>query len=157
MSFHTGLNNAKLYLNTGTYAVPVWTEIKRVSDVTISTSKNTSTVVTRESPNQKTVLGSLIFQISGNYVEKISADTVLAAFRTSLYGSTPDTTKLDIAAMNQPIAGGAIGIRGYWALTQFDRNEGIEDVVSRSFTLDEIDMEESSVVVNVASFVTPGP
>ena len=162
MSFHVG-RLAKLYLNTGTYGSPVWTEICRVSDVTIGQSKNTATVVTRCSSNQKTVLGSKVFQITFNYLEVLGADTILAALRTSYHADTPAAAKLDVVATNLPIAtAGATGIRGMFAVTNFERTEGADDVVSRAVTLDEIDWQETidSVItnINVGVYTTPsGP
>lgn len=158
MSFSMG-RLAKLYLNTGTYAVPVWSEICRISDVTIGQSRNTATVVTRCSGNQKTVIGSKVFQISFTYLEILGVDTILGALRTSSLADTPATQKLDIAAVNLPIATvGSTGIRGMFGVTNFERSEGSDDVVSRAVTLDEIDWQETIDTVltdiNVATWTT---
>lgn len=153
-SFHPG-RLAKLYYNSGTYASPTWVEIVRVGDVATPMSKNTTTVVTRESANQKTVIGSKVFQITATYYEKVAADTVLAAIKTSFHADSPDATggTMELAAMNESIAtDGSTGIRGFFAVTNLERAEPVGDAVSRAVTWDEVDHEEDSSVVDVAPY-----
>lgn len=154
MSFHVG-RLAKLYYNSGTYGTPTWTEIKRVSDVNINLTKNTGSVTTRESPNQKTVVGAKVFQITATYHEKIATDTVLAAILDSYYADSPTDTggTMELAAMNQAIATtGSTGIRGFFAVNDATRGEPVGDSVNRNIVWDEIDHEESSAVVDVDEY-----
>ncbi|MCC9655287.1 hypothetical protein [Rhodopirellula halodulae] len=156
MSFHPG-RLAKLYYNSGTYASPTWVEIVRVSDVNVNMTKNTGSVTTRESPDQKTVIGSKIFQLTATYHEKIAADSVLDAILTSYMADTPDDTggKMDMAAMNQDIeTSGSTGVRGQFAVTELSRAEPVNDSVTRSVTWEEVDHEESDSVVDVVEFTT---
>lgn len=149
-TFHVG-RLSKLYYNTGTYDIPVWTEMVRLGDMTTPITKNTSQVVTRESPNQKTVVGAKAISVTGTYYEKVQADTVLAALKASIFANSAGATggTIEVASMNQDIAtDGSTGIRGFVACTDLTRNEPVGDAVTRSVTLEEVDHEEDSSVVD---------
>ena len=51
--------DAKLYRNTGTYALPTWVEVSNVKDVTLNLEKGEADVTTRANQGWRATVGTL--------------------------------------------------------------------------------------------------
>lgn len=143
----------KLYYNTGTYGVPTWVLIGRVSSPSRTQGRPTSRKTYREATNSKNVTGLKDFEISGQYVLKNAtvADTVYAA----LLASFMSDTVMDIAMLDTLVATtGATGIRGPFVVSQLDRSEDDEDAVVADFTMVEV---ESDTIAETTTMTVPAP
>ena len=144
----------KAYYNTGTYGVPVWSPIPRISGVKRPQKRGTSEYDYRGAENKKTATGKKAYSVSFKYETKRlpgATDTVLAALQDSF----DNETVLDMAFTDQDIAtSGAYGIRGPFVVTDFDRDEAEESNTSYDVTVAEVDHEESDVLVETAPYTT---
>lgn len=145
----------KAYYNTGTYTVPVWSELKRISGLKRPQSRATSEYHYRGAANKKTATGYKAYEITFKYETKADpagTDAVLAALQASFDAET----LMDCAFTDQAIATvGAKGVRGPFVVTQLDRDEDDENNTSYDVTLKEVDHDESDVLVEVAPYTTP--
>jgi hypothetical protein len=125
--------NAKAYYNTGTYAIPVWVEIKKVTDLSIPMSKNMTDLPSREMDWVVKGPGLKTLQVTFGYLMVVGADTVFDA----LLGSFISDTVTEFAFMNGAIATSANqGIRGQFVVSGMDEEQGLEEGLSHAFTLD---------------------
>lgn len=146
--------DAKLYYKaSGTYASPTWALLLRIGDVTIGGEKATSDLAIRETPNDKSSLGGLKFPISFTYFKKLGVtDTVFAAILDSFFNNTV----MDIAAMDQAIATvGATGLRGPYVVSKCERGEPINDSVSYSVEMVEVEAVDGSTPLYTKSYTIP--
>jgi hypothetical protein len=144
----------KIYLNTGTYGTPVWSELKRVTGLKRPQGRGSSEYMYRGAKSKKTAVGYQKFELSFKYETKrdpANADAML----TALQDSFDNETVLDMATVDRAIAtSGATGVRGPFQVTTFDRDEDDESNTSYDVTLSEVDHEESSELVEVESYTT---
>ena len=90
----------KAYYNTGTYGVPVWSPIPRISVVKRPQKRGTSEYDYRGAENKKTATGKKAYSVSFKYETKRlpgATDTVLAALQDSF----DNETVLDMAFTDQ--------------------------------------------------------
>jgi hypothetical protein len=140
-----------LNYNTGTYGTPVWSQLRRVSDVKLANSRGTSERMYRGAANKKTVTGYRSYSISFTYAVKdvgMASDTVL----TALLDSFNNDTTMDIAMLDRPAGSNATGIRGPFVVSQMDRNEPDEDGVTYDVVLSEIDAEQAGTLWEAAPY-----
>lgn len=118
-----------LYRNTGTYAVPVWSEIDKIGDVTMPDAMDKAPATTRASGKVKEVVPSLReisfgFQIRWD-TDDLNFKAILAAYLAR--------TSLEIVALDGPVEGegsaGSFGPRGTVCVTQCARNQALGDVL----------------------------
>lgn len=149
----------KCYVNTGTYATPVWSEVGRVSNVKRGQSKGASDRYYRSAKNKKKVPGAPEYSFSFKYQIKNPkyADTIMDKFQDSF----DNDTVLDMAFLNRAIqlATGtftvgdkAKGIRGPLVCTKFDLDESDDEGVSYDVELVEVDEEQSGSAWEVSAY-----
>lgn len=134
------------YVNIGgTFAVPTWVEMKRISNVQRPKSRSKSDRMFRGAKSKKKVGGYLEYGFSFTYVPAkagsaaATADTVLDALEDSLDNETP----LDVCFMDQAIGvSGSKGVRGAMQCFKADRKEDDEDSISYEIELDEVEDED---------------
>lgn len=148
------------YINTGTYATPVWAQMTRISDVKRPKSRGTSDRKYRGANNVKTITGYIKYGFTFKYHLKgprLSSDAIL----TLLEASLQDETMMDVIFLDQRITqptgtftsgATAKGVRGPVVCTKLDLDEADEDGVSYDVELVEIEDEQSSVLTEVAAF-----
>lgn len=157
MSVAGRFNN--IYLNTGTYPIPVWSRLIRIADVKIPKGRPTSRRAYRGVNSAKTVTGYLDFSITCRLENKAAHLTHAQA--ATLEDSLLNETVLDIIAVNAPlivptgnvlIGKNAVGLRGHFVVTKFDRDEPEEDGTSTDLQFNEVYYEVSDVLKEVISF-----
>ncbi len=148
------------YLNTGTYATPVWAMMSRISDVKRPKSRGTSDRKYRGAANVKTVTGYIKYGFTFKYHLKgprLATDAIL----TLLEASLQNETMLDVIFLDQRIAqptgtyttgATAKGVRGPTVCVKLDLDEADEDGNSYDVELVEIEDEQSSVLNEVTAF-----
>ncbi|MCS6921027.1 MAG: phage tail protein [Elioraea sp.] len=131
MSVKLGLD-AKLYRNTGTHAAPVWNEIKNVKDVTLNLEAGEADVTTRGNARWRATVatlkdGSIEFDMVWD-----TEDDDFSAIRDAFLNHTA----LEFAVMDGDIAtAGSQGLRATCAVTNFSRNEALEEAITVSVTV----------------------
>jgi len=123
---------ARLYRNTGTYAVPSWTEIEPVKDVTINLETGEADVTTRGNDGWRATQatlkdGSIEFEAIWD-----DDDAGFAALQTAYFANST----IEILALNDEVTeSGATGLRATMSVTNFTRNEPLEEAITASVTL----------------------
>jgi hypothetical protein len=131
MAVKLGLD-AKLYRNTGTYATPVWNEIKNVKDVTLNLETAEADVTTRGNNGWRATVatlkdGSVEFEMVWD-----SADDDFGTIRDAFLNKTA----VELAVMDGDITvTGNQGLRASFMVTKFSRNEPLEEAISVSVTV----------------------
>lgn len=131
MSVKLGLD-AKMFRNTGTYVTPVWDEIKNVRDVTLSLETGEADATTRGNNGWRATVatlkdGSVEFDMVWD-----AADDDFTALRDAFLNKTA----LDMAVMDGDIAtSGSQGLRASFMITNFSRNEPLEEAITASVTV----------------------
>lgn len=140
-------NQGKLYRNTGTDASPVWSEVKRVIDLTTPLTKGEADVSRRES-NWKLLKGTIKEgAIEFGYRYKRGADGTDAEY-VALLGSYTAGTAIQFAAMDGDITtSGARGFKAFCECFDLTKNQPLTDGMVVSVVLKPTDHEESSSLV----------
>ena len=131
MAKKVGLS-CKLYYNTGTYALPTWTEITDARDVTLSLEAGEADASTRGSGGWRETIQSLKdagieFEMAAD-----SSSTVFDAIKDAFF----DGTSLDVVALDGGSGvSGSEGLRMIAAVSSFSRNEPLEETVTISVNL----------------------
>jgi hypothetical protein len=131
MAVRLGLD-AKLYRNTGTYSVPVWNEVKNVKDVTLNLEAGEADVTTRGNAGWRATVatlkdGSIEFEMVWD-----TADDDFAAIRDTFL----NRGAMEFAVMDGDITGsGSQGLRATCMVTNFSRNEALEEAITVSVTV----------------------
>lgn len=131
MAVKLGLD-AKLYRNTGTQPAPVWNEIKNVRDATLSLEAGEADVTTRGNAGWRATVatlkdGSIEFEMVWD-----TEDDDFGAIRDAFLNHTA----LEFAVMDGDIAtAGSQGLRAACAVTNFSRNEALEEAITVSVTV----------------------
>jgi len=131
MSVKLGME-ARLYRNTGTYETPTWVEITNAKDVTLNLEKGEADVTTRANQGWRATVGTLK---DGSVEFEMVWDTEDAGF-TAIQEAYFDGTPVEVAVMDGDIAtSGSQGLRATMAVTNFSRNEPLEEAITVSVTL----------------------
>jgi len=131
MAIKLGMN-AKLYRNTGTNESPVWAEMPNVKDLTLNLETGEAEVSTRGNNGWKATLatlreGSIEFESIWD-----SEDEGFSALRQAYFSNGT----VEVAAMDGDItASGSEGLRATMSVTNFTRNEPLEEAITASITL----------------------
>ncbi|GIW55558.1 MAG: hypothetical protein KatS3mg082_1962 [Nitrospiraceae bacterium] len=131
MAVKLGLD-AKLYRNTGTFPAPVWNEIKNVKEVTLNLEAGEADVTTRGNAGWKATVatlkdGSIEFEMVWD-----TADDDFAAIRDAFL----NRGAIEFAVMDGDIASsGSQGLRATCMVTNFSRNEALEEAITVSVTV----------------------
>ena len=131
MGFKLGME-ARLYRNTGTYETPTWTEIDNVKDVTLNLETGEADVTTRANNGWRATAATLK---DGSVEFEMVWDTADAGF-TAVQEAYFDNTSIEFAVMDGDIAtSGTQGLRATMAVTNFSRNEPLEEAITVSVTI----------------------
>ena len=131
MGFKLGME-ARLYRNTGTYETPTWTEIDNVKDVTLNLETGEADVTTRANNGWRATAATMK---DGSVEFEMVWDTADAGF-TAIQEAYFDNTSLEFAVMDGDIAtSGTQGLRATMAVTNFSRNEPLEEAITVSVTI----------------------
>ena len=131
MSVKLGME-AKLYRNTGTYETPDWEEITNAKDVTLNLEKGEADVTTRANSGWRATVGTLK---DGSVEFEMVWDTADEGF-TAIQGAYFAGTAIEVAVMDGDIeTAGSQGLRATMAVTNFSRNEPLEEAITVSVTL----------------------
>lgn len=131
MAIKLGMN-AKLYRNTGSYAAPVWAEMPNVKDLTLNLETGEADVTTRGNAGWRATLatlreGSIEFDAVWD-----AEDEGFSALRQAYFGNGT----VEVAAMDGDITtAGSEGLRATMSVTNFSRNEPLEEAITASITL----------------------
>ena len=131
MAVKLGLD-ARLYRNTGTYAAPIWNEIKNVKDVTLNLEAGEADVTTRSNAGWRATVatlkdGSIEFEMVWD-----TADDDFAAIRDAFL----NRGAIEFAVMDGDITtSGSQGLRATCMVTSFSRNEALEEAITVSVTV----------------------
>ena len=131
MPIKLGLD-AKLYRNTGTYAVPVWSEITNVRDLTLSLEEGEADVTTRANGGWRATAGTLKDASVEFEMVWDSADTEFQAIRDAFLN---DTT-IEMLVLDDDVATpGSQGLRAEMRVASFSRSEELEEAIKVSVSL----------------------
>ena len=130
MGVRLGLD-AKLFLNSGSYASPTWEELPNVKDLTLNVEAGEADASTRGNGGWRATLatlkdGSIEFEMIWD-----TADAGFTAIKDAFFNNTP----IEFAALDGDVAtAGSQGLRATMAITNFSRNEPLEEALTVSVT-----------------------
>jgi len=131
MSERRGLD-AKLYRNTGTYDLPTWEELSNVKDLTLNLEKGEADVTTRANNGWRASVATLK---DGSIEFEMVWDTEDAGF-TAIKDAYFNDTSIELAVMDGDIETvGNQGLRASFVVTNFTRNEPLEEALTVNVTL----------------------
>ena len=131
MAVKLGLD-AKLYRNSGTYALPTWNEITNAKDVTLNLEAGEADAGRRGSGGWRETLmalkdGSVEFELVYD-----NADAEFTALKDAFFNGTT----VELAVMDGDIATtGTQGLRATMSVVNFSRNEPLEEALTVSVTV----------------------
>ena len=131
MAIKLGMN-AKLFRNTGDYALPVWVEMPNVKDLTLNLETGEADVTTRGNAGWKATLatlkdGSVEFEAIWD-TEDAGFSVLEVAYFTSGF--------VEVAVMDGDLTlAGNEGLRATMAVTNFTRNEQLEEAITASVSM----------------------
>src|SRR5262245_57662656 len=130
MGVRLGLD-AKLYRNTGTFAAPVWNEVKNVKDVTLNLEAGEADASTRGTGGWKATVATLKdASIEFEMVWDTTDDDFSVVRDTFL-----NRGGLELAVLDGDVATpGSQGLRALFVITNFSRNEPLEEAITVSVT-----------------------
>ena len=130
MGIKLGLE-AKLFRNAGSYDIPDWKEITNVKDLTLNLEAGEADATTRGNNGWRATLatlkdGSIEFEMIWD-----TADAEFTAIKDAFFNKTP----VELAVLDGDVATtGSQGLRAAMAMTNFSRNEPLEEAISVSVT-----------------------
>ncbi len=131
MSIKLG-SQAKLYRNTGTYDTPVWAEMPNVKDLTLNLETGEADATTRGNSGWKATMatlkdGSVDFDAIWDSDDEGFTDLREAYFANGT---------IEMAVMDGDITvTGSEGLRATMSVTNFTRNEKLEEAITASVTI----------------------
>jgi len=118
--------DAKLYLNTASYATPTWSEVKNCKDLTLGLESSEADVTTRESGGWKAVVAALKEATIEFQMVYDPGDTNWEAIRDAWLEKTP----LEFAVMDGGITtNGSQGLRAAMAVLKFSESQNLEEAL----------------------------
>lgn len=117
---------AKLYRNTGTFALPTWVELTNVKDLTLNLEAGEADVTTRGNAGWRATVatlkdGSIEFEMVWD-----TADTNFTAIQDAFFNGTD----IEFAVMDGDITvSGTQGLRATMSVTSFSRSEALEEAL----------------------------
>jgi hypothetical protein len=134
MSAKIGVN-CKMYVQSGgTYDSPTYTEVKKIGDANLTNEKDAVESSTRES-RWKLYEGGMLdagyeFELKANY-----SDAAYVLIRNAYYADGEDQKLLFLIVDADKTSNEAEGIKAYFIITKFSRNEPLSDRVTYSVEL----------------------
>jgi TP901-1 family phage major tail protein len=130
MAIRLGME-AKVYRNTGTWAMPTWVEITNVRDVTLNLETGEADVTTRANSGWRATAATLK---EASVEFEMVWDTADAGF-TAIKDAFFNGTNIDLAVMDGDITvAGTQGLRAEFSITAFSRSEPLEEAITVSVT-----------------------
>jgi len=132
MSVKLGDEMKLYYCAAGIGGTPTWTELSRVKDVKLNTSKGEADVTTRASGGWKQVIGTLMDASIEFEMPWDTANEGLQAVKAAYFTSG---ALLGLAVMDGPVD--EAGSEGLWAdcaILKFERSEPLENASTVSVT-----------------------
>lgn len=121
-----------LYYNSGTTATPVWVEVDTVRDVTLNQTRNEVDDTSRTTNGWRSRLGGLAEWGADFEMVYNTANTAWQQIRESF----EDNTVIEVLILDGDITvDDNEGMRGNVFVTEFTREEPLEDVMSNSCTM----------------------
>lgn len=132
MAIRLGMD-CKLYYNKGgTWAAPVWSVINNTKDVTLNLETGEADVTTRGNGGWRATLATLK---EGSIEFELIWDTADLAFK-AVQQAYFSNGSIEMAAMDGDITtAGATGLHALCSVTNFTRNEPLEEAVTASVTV----------------------
>ena len=118
-----------LHRNTGSYGTPVWNDVPNVKDLTLNVEAGEADASTRGNGGWRAILatlkdGSIEFEMVWD-----TADAGFTAIKDAFFNNTP----IEFAALDGPVGtAGSQGLRATMAITNFSRNEALEEAITVS-------------------------
>jgi len=123
--------DAKLYRNNGDYATPDWVEVTNVKDLTLNLEAGEADVTTRANAGWRAIVATLK---DGSIEYEMVWDTADTNF-TEIQQAFFNNTTIEFAVMDGDIAAsGTQGLRATMSITNFSRNEPLEEAIMVSVT-----------------------
>lgn len=131
MAVKLGLDG-KTYRNTGTYATPIWNEVKNIKDLKLPIEKGSADVTTRLNNGwgaDKATLkrASIDFQMVDDPLD----DDIIALTTAFFAGTTVEFAILD----GDIVTAGTQGLRATMDIFKFERTEGLEEAMMFDVTI----------------------
>ena len=124
--------DAKLYRNTGSYGSPTWNEMPNCKDVTLNLEAGEADVTTRGNNGWRATVATLKDASIEFEMVWDSADLDFEAIRDAFLNKTA----IELAVMDGDITVvGNQGLRASCMVTNFTRNEPLEEAISVSVTV----------------------
>jgi predicted secreted protein len=131
MAIKLGMN-AKMYRNTGDYETPVWAEMPNVKDVSLNLETGSADATTRGNGGWRATLATLR---EGSVEFESVWDTDDEGF-TAMQQAYFSNGTIEVAVMDGDItAAGTEGLRATMSVTNFSRNEPLEEAITASISL----------------------
>jgi predicted secreted protein len=131
MAIKLGMN-AKMYRNTGDYETPVWAEMPNVKDVSLNLETGSADATTRGNGGWRATLATLR---EGSVDFESVWDTDDEGF-TAMQQAYFSNGTIEVAVMDGDItAAGTEGLRATMSVTNFSRNEPLEEAITASISL----------------------
>jgi hypothetical protein len=140
---HVLSQNAKLYRNTGTYAVPVWDLIGNVKDLTLSLEKDETDVTTRASGGWKEFVDGMKDATVEFGMLWDTGDADFDAFQ----GAFINNTSVEVLVLDGLAAtAGSEGLRATMMVKSFTRNENLGEALMVDVSLRPVKNANSAPV-----------
>jgi len=124
--------DAKLYRNTGSYAVPTWDEIGNVKDLSLSLEKGEADVTTRNNNGWRATIGTLKEASIEFQMVWDTDDADFEAIQEAFFGNS----QIELAVMDGDITDGeSEGLRATCDVTKFSRTENLEEAIMVDVTV----------------------
>jgi hypothetical protein len=133
MGVKLGLD-ARLYLNSGTYASPTWSGLNNVRDLTLNLETGEADVSTRANEGWRATVSTLK---DASLEFELVIDPEDSGF-TTVVNAFLQNEPLEFVVLDGPITGpgsvGSQGLRATFRIASFSRNEALEEAVTASVT-----------------------
>lgn len=145
--------DCKLYLNTGTHATPVWTEIKQAINVSANLGKGEADVSARYSGWKLTKGALKELEISFSYRHKRGEDVVFDALLSAYMTDTPKEFLVLDAAVTEV---GAQGPRAFCEVLSLNLSQELESSSEYEVSVKPTYHEEAGEMVGPDWFEVSG-
>lgn len=129
--------DSKLYLNTGTYGTPSWTELTKVRECKLNYSRKTVEDGAREEKGLETHTATrFVYDVTGTYRKKAvgGSDTSYDTMNGSYHTGVPKEY-LVLNDGGSPTTNGSEGVRGYFILDTWGEDQGVDAAGFKDFRL----------------------
>ena len=133
MGVKLGLD-ARLYMNSGTYASPTWSGLNTVRDLTLNLETGEADVSTRSNQGWRATVSTLK---DASLEFELVIDPEDSGF-TSVVNAFLQNEPIEFVVLDGPVSGpesiGSQGLRATCRIARFSRNEALEEAITASVT-----------------------